>query len=95
MKKDARKSLFQGPLLYVVLLLVILWMVHLLGTPAGTQPLELSYSSLLQWVEADLKHTLMLRHVERLFIGDMHPEDEPEPVPEGAGAKACFLHVSV
>ena len=29
------------------LLLVILWMVHLLGTPAGTQPLELSYSSLL------------------------------------------------
>ena len=56
MKKDARKSLFQGPLLYVVLLLVILWMVHLLGTPTGTQPLELSYSSLLQWVEADLKH---------------------------------------
>ena len=46
-------------------------------------------------VEQDLPHTLMLRHVERLFIGDMHPEDEPEPVPEGAGAKACFLHVSV
>lgn len=49
----------------------------------------------LPLAEADLKHTLMLRHVERLFIGDMHPEDEPEPVPEGAGAKACFLHVSV
>lgn len=40
----------------------------------------------LPLAEADLKHTLMLRHVERLFIGDMHPEDEPEPVPEGAGA---------
>ena len=38
-----------------MLLLVILWMVHLLGAPTGAQPLELSYSTLLQWVEADLK----------------------------------------
>ena len=56
MKKDARKSLFQGPLLYVVLLAG-----HPLDGPAarractGPQPLELSYSSLLQWIEADLK----------------------------------------
>ena len=40
----------------------------------------------LPLAEADLKHTLMLRHVERLFIGDMRPEGEPEPVPEGAVA---------
>ena len=38
-----------------MLLLVILWMVQLLGAPTGAQPLELSYSTLLQWVEADLK----------------------------------------
>ena len=26
-------------------------------------------------VEQDLKHTLLLRHVERVFIGDMQPEE--------------------
>ena len=31
-------------------------MVQLLGTPTGAQPLELSYSTLLQWIEADLKN---------------------------------------
>lgn len=25
-------------------------------------------------VEQDLKHTLLLRNVERFFIGDLHPE---------------------
>ena len=56
MKKNAKRSPFQTPLLYVVLLLVILWMVQLLGTPTADQPLELSYSALLQWIEADLKY---------------------------------------
>ena len=56
MKKNVKRSPFQTPLLYVVLLLVILWMVQLLGTPTGAQPLELSYSTLLQWIEADLKN---------------------------------------
>lgn len=37
-------------------------------------------------VEADLKHTLMLRHVERIFIGGLRPEDEPEAVPGGVVA---------
>lgn len=41
-------------------------------------------------VEQDLKHTLMLRRVERLFMGGLSPEDvspsEGEPVPEGACA---------
>ncbi|MGI6239560.1 MAG: ATP-dependent zinc metalloprotease FtsH [Christensenellales bacterium] len=46
----------QGPLMYLVLLLVILLMVRLVGT--STQPdtsITLTYSELLAWVEADLK----------------------------------------
>ena len=55
MKKNAKKSFFQTPLLYLLLLLVILWMVQLLGAPSAQEPQELSYSTLLKWVEADLK----------------------------------------
>lgn len=50
---------------------------HFLGMPVYM---------VLPLAEADLKHTLMLRHVERLFIGDMRPEGEPETVPEVAVA---------
>lgn len=39
---------------------------HFLGMPVYM---------VLPLVEQDLKHTLMLRHVERLFIGGMRPED--------------------
>jgi len=45
----------QGPLLYLILLLVILWMVQLLGSPTTDKIEELKYSTLLKWVEADLK----------------------------------------
>ncbi len=42
-----------------------IWGGHFVGmTVYMVQPL----------VEADLKHTLMLRHVEKLFLRDVHPE---------------------
>lgn len=51
---------------------------HLLGMPVYM---------VLPLVEQDLKHTLMLRHVERLFLGGMAPED----VPSGDGVPACAM----
>ncbi|NGM17188.1 YqeG family HAD IIIA-type phosphatase [Eggerthellaceae bacterium zg-893] len=35
-------------------------------------------------VEQDLPHTLMLRHVERLIMGDRRPEGTPAPAPAPA-----------
>lgn len=52
---------------------------HFLGIPVYM---------VLPLVEQDLKHTLMLRHVEKLFIGGLRPEDEPEGVPGGVVACA-------
>ena len=45
----------QGPLMYLLLLGVIIWMVTLLGTTPSDQSVTLDYSTLLKWVEADLK----------------------------------------
>jgi len=55
LRKPEKKNLLQGPLLYLILLLVILWMVQLLGSPTTDKIEELKYSTLLKWVEADLK----------------------------------------
>ncbi|MBQ4090050.1 MAG: hypothetical protein IJC56_09290, partial [Clostridia bacterium] len=53
MKKTRR---FRGPLMYLLLLVVIIFMVKLLGgTSAPETNIELTYSELLTWVEADLK----------------------------------------
>ncbi len=55
-KKPLRKVL-QGPLMYLLVLAVILMMVHMLSD--GSQPTvkTISYSDLLEWVEADLRHS--------------------------------------
>ena len=55
-KKPTRKAL-QGPLMYLLILAVILLMVHMLSD--GSQPTveKISYSALLEWVEADLRHS--------------------------------------
>lgn len=54
---------------------------HFLGMPVYM---------VLPLVEQDLKHTLLLRNLERLFMGGMRPEDgfdvDGEGVPEGACA---------
>ena len=46
----------QGPLPIIALLLVVLSMAYLLGSPTQNKATELNYSTLLRWVEADLKH---------------------------------------
>ena len=55
-KKPLRKVL-QGPLMYLLLLAVILLVVHMLTDGTGSQPKSISYSTLLEWVEADLRHS--------------------------------------
>ena len=41
LRKPEKKNLLQGPLLYLILLLVILWMVQLLGSPTTDKIEEL------------------------------------------------------
>ena len=54
MNKKTMKYL-QGPVIYVLLLVLVLWFVSMIGAPKMEEPEELSYSELLEWVEADLK----------------------------------------
>ena len=55
-KRPVRKVL-QGPLMYLLLLAVILLVVQMLTNGTTTQPRSISYSTLLEWVEADLRHS--------------------------------------
>ena len=55
-KKPLRKVL-QGPLMYLLLLAVILLMVHVLSDGAQPTVKTISYSTLLEWVEADLRNS--------------------------------------
>ena len=57
MNQTKKSRLFKGPLMYLLLLVVIILMVKMLGGTAPTDTnIELTYSELLEWVEADLKH---------------------------------------
>ena len=56
-KKPVRKVL-QGPLMYLLLLAVILLTVQMMGTGSPVTPKTLSYTALLEWVEADLRGDL-------------------------------------
>ena len=53
MKK--KRSLWQGPLMYLLLLVVILGVVWMLGSGDATPSVTLNYSEFLEWVEADLR----------------------------------------
>ncbi len=55
-KKPTRKAL-QGPLMYLLILAAILLMVHILSDGSQPSPEKISYSALLEWVEADLRHS--------------------------------------
>ena len=55
-KKPTRKVL-QGPLMYLLILAVILLMVHMLSEGSQQTTETISYSALLEWVEADLRHS--------------------------------------
>ena len=58
MNQKKKFSLLRGPLMYLLLLVVIVLMVRMLGTPSkdGTN-ITLTYSELLDWIQADLKTT--------------------------------------
>ena len=56
MNKKPMRKVLQGPLMYLLLLAVILLVVHMLTDGATVQPKSISYSALLEWVEADLRH---------------------------------------
>ena len=56
-KRPVRKIL-QGPLMYLLMLAVILLVVHMLTDGTAAQPKSISYSTLLEWVEADLRNSL-------------------------------------
>jgi len=58
LNKKPVRSVLQGPLMYLLLLAVILLAVQMLGTGAPTGAKTLSYTSLLEWVEADLRGDL-------------------------------------
>ena len=58
MNKKPARSVLQGPLMYLLLLAVILLTVQTLGTAPSTGSQTLSYTSLLEWVEADLRGDL-------------------------------------
>ena len=57
MNKKPLRKILQGPLMYLLLLAIILLMVHMLSEGSRPQTQTLSYSALLEWVEADLKHS--------------------------------------
>ena len=58
MNKKPVRSVLQGPLMYLLLLAVILLAVQMLGTAPTAGSQTLSYTSLLEWVEADLRSDL-------------------------------------
>ncbi len=64
MKKKSFLKRLQGPLVYVLLLAGIIWMVSMLGGPDAAEPKKLDYSTLLKWVQADLKSDLGMELAE-------------------------------
>ena len=63
-RKSTLRRFLQGPLMYVLLLAAILLVVQELSSGSPVEPKTLSYSALLEWVEADL----------RIDLGEALPE---------------------
>ena len=58
MNRKPVRRILQGPLMYLLLLAVILLLVNTLGSGSPVEPKNLSYTALLEWVEADLKQDI-------------------------------------
>ncbi|MEE1199057.1 MAG: hypothetical protein U0L09_00240, partial [Christensenellales bacterium] len=58
MNKKPIRRVLQGPLMYLLLLAIILLAVQMLGSTPDVTPQTLSYTTLLDWVEADLRRDL-------------------------------------
>ena len=57
MNKKPTRKMMQGPLMLMLMVAVILLVVHLLTDGTTSQPKSIGYSELLEWVEADLRHS--------------------------------------
>ena len=57
MNKKPTRKILQGPLMLMLMVAIILLVVHLLTDGTTNQPQSISYSELLEWVEADLRHS--------------------------------------
>ncbi len=58
----------QGPLMYVLILAVVVWLIQLLGSAPETPVTTLNYSELLDWVQADLEHKDSQKTIDRISI---------------------------
>ena len=58
MNKKPTKNVLQGPLMYLLILAIILLMVHMLSDGAQPTTESINYSTLLEWVENDLRLSL-------------------------------------
>ena len=67
-RKSTLRRFLQGPLMYVLLLAAILLVVQELSSGSPVEPKTLSYSALLEWVEADL----------RIDLGEALPEAQQD-----------------
>ena len=52
------RRIFQGPLVYLLLIAIIILTVNMLGSSSPVESRTLSYTELLEWVEADLRSDL-------------------------------------
>ncbi len=52
------RRIFQGPLVYLLLIAIIILTVNMLGSGSPVESRTLSYTELLEWVEADLRSDL-------------------------------------
>ena len=57
MNNKNTRRIWQGPLIYLLVFAIILLVVQMLGSDVAntSNAVTLSYSELLEWVEADLK----------------------------------------
>ena len=55
MNKKPARNVLQGPLMYLLILAIILLMVHMLSDGAQPTTENIDYSTLLEWVENDLR----------------------------------------
>ena len=90
-KKPARKVL-QGPLMYLLILAIILLMVHMLSDGSQQTTETISYSTLLEWVEADLRHSQGETLPANLYSA-VYQEEAVVPVSAGLAQPVCQLRL--
>ena len=70
MNNKNTRRIWQGPLIYLLVFAIILLVVQMLGSDVAntSNAVTLSYSELLEWVEADLKGDASAKTIEAVII---------------------------